>query len=140
MSISAMAATTASRLLIMIPIHCSDSTPRRGFGIKKNTSKVPTYVFSFVCNCIFFFLRKVIVFTFKCVRCLGSYCTWNFLWFSVWLPSIERKESIDAALVNSKWFLSGVTSIIFTKRSQWPEWHSTERCHTKILKISKVNL
>ncbi|KAF5466227.1 hypothetical protein F2P56_016174 [Juglans regia] len=42
MPITAMAATTASRLLIIIPIRCSDSTPRRGFGTKKNTNKVPT--------------------------------------------------------------------------------------------------
>ncbi|XP_062155698.1 uncharacterized protein LOC133863673 [Alnus glutinosa] len=41
MSITTMATTTASRLL-MVPIRCSDSTPRRGFGTKKNTNKVPT--------------------------------------------------------------------------------------------------
>ncbi|XP_059456052.1 uncharacterized protein LOC132186212 isoform X2 [Corylus avellana] len=36
-----MATTTASRLLL-VSIRCSDSTPRRGFGTKKNTNKVPT--------------------------------------------------------------------------------------------------
>ena len=41
---SAMAAATASHLL-MPPIRCSDSKPtRRGFGTKNNTNKVPTYV------------------------------------------------------------------------------------------------
>jgi hypothetical protein len=56
-------ATMAATQLLMVPIRCSDSNPpRRGFGTKNNTNKVPTYVCMYVCVFISIFL-----YVFKCL-------------------------------------------------------------------------
>jgi hypothetical protein len=50
-------ATMAATQLLMVPIRCSDSNPpRRGFGTKNNTNKVPTYVCMYVFSFLYFYM------------------------------------------------------------------------------------